>query len=147
MNTTEELNGDPQDSECVKSQLPYKWPYWTCVTGTWSGSLGVLFIPADWLVKFFRLSGLVDIIYLTVYTNVLFICLGTWSDNPITPPFLINNHWPITGKPYDICLPWLINPLWKPSPGTTRTLSFFRWPNFLGRPPDQNSTLQELGDL
>ena len=50
------------------------------------GSLRVSFIAAHWQVRLFGSSGIVyrPSEFLTVCTYVIFLCLGAWTDDPVT---------------------------------------------------------------
>ena len=67
-----------------------------CVTGTRSGSLGGVFCTGGILIK-----GVWEIWYFsyTFCTYVLFLCMVTWTDTPVTFPFLLEHEWSATWKP------------------------------------------------
>ena len=77
----------------------------------------------------------------------IFLCIGAWTDTPVTSPFLLKHDLHISGKPEGRCLSSIIIPLRQTPPGYVRALNSFRRLNFLGRSPYQKSILQELGGL
>ena len=84
---------------------------------------------------------------LTACKYILFLCLGTWIDAPVTSPFFLKNDCQFGRNPVGFRTPWRIIPLLQPPRGTTRALRIFRRLNCLGHPPYRNSILQELGGL
>ena len=117
------------------------------VTGSYRGSLGELFLAADWQVRVFGLSGLVDrpSDHLPIQT-----ISSVWMHGQEIPlhPLLLSN---MTGMPQEnlqfSCLPNRTKPLRQTLSGSARVLKMFRWLNCLGITPHRKKYPPKTGSF
>ena len=131
---------------CCVCIVIFKYFVWALVMGSWSGSQGALAVPSDWQVRVFWMSGLIDRQSDRLYISTIPL-YGCMDRRSCCIPFFLNNYCPFGRTTIGVRIPSIIVPLRHPSIGITRALNFFRQLNCLGRPPDQNSILQELVGL
>ena len=108
------------------------------------GYLGASLLLADWWVRVFWSSGIIDRQSNRLYVRTINLSGYIYIHSNYIP-FYSQAWLACNRKTQDLAAPtWRIIPLRHPPPGTTRALKIFRRLNCLGYTLYQNSILQEL---
>ena len=89
-------------------------------------------IYCDW-TYYYNLVSYIDCLANCLYG--LLLCMGTFTDTPVTLPFIFDRYCFSGRTPRGIKNSWVIIPLRQPLQGITGGLNFSRRMNCLGRPP------------